>query len=141
MLGVFLMACASSGVTVGSFTAGQVTPGSDTKKGYDPSNVLGGGAIGSSLTPASLGNGRSLRMMAMYLDAGGGSTVTYIEITGYGANPGQSSLRSMTCNSIAKTGASADGYSYAGGVARWSYNSNVFSMPASGSVSFIASLA
>lgn len=140
MLGALLMACVNSGVTVGAFTSGQVTPGADVKRGYDPTNALSGGAIGSALSPSSLTNGRSLRDVAMYIASGIGSTTTYVDISGYTANPGQSSLRSLTVNGVTVTGAGADGYGYSAGVATWIYNSDVFSMPASGSVPFKASI-
>jgi len=56
-------------------------------------------------------------------------------ISGLAADPGQSSLASVTVNGVTLTGASASSYTYGGGFAQWQWTGSTFNLVAGNSYS------
>ena len=119
-------------LTCGVYNTG--TPG-ENYRGYNSGFGIG------SVSPTTLTTGYAIEAMEDYRDTSGGIYSAGLVLSGFGADPGQDYLYSVTVNGISKLTSAATYYGFILGSVYWAWESGstagLWGLPTSGTVSAV----
>lgn len=105
-----------------TLTIGTSVGGGIGYRGFNSSAMAGNSpTTWGSLTSASTSDGYTVISVYDYRDTSTPEYIAVISISGFGADPGQSYLYSVTANSVTNLGVDATAYTYSTGTAIWEW--------------------